>query len=204
MKTHTRGLGSKMAGGNPDPARGRDPDEFYPTPPAVTRALYNAYTPHLEGAVVWEPCAGDGAMASTLLACGAKAVLCSDVKPRPTAAHKIVALDVLKATRLPAVHAVVTNPPFDVAADIIHHILTLPGGPPQLLALVLKASYWHSARRAALYRKFPPTTIHPLRWRPDFKNLGAPTMEIMWCVWDAQNAGMTTTYEPMDRPEECP
>lgn len=195
-------LGSKMAGGNPDPARGRDPDEFYPTPAAVTRALFREYRTHLEDAVVWEPCAGDGAMATTLLECGAKAVLCSDVKPRPSLEHKIVQIDVLQAKRLPTCDAVVTNPPFDIAADIIHHILTRPNGPPQLLALVLKASYWHSARRAALYDRFTPTSIHPLRWRPDFKNLGAPTMEIMWCVWDERKRGKPTLYEPMDRPKE--
>lgn len=203
------GMGAKFAGGNPDAARGRDPDEFYPTPPAVTRALFRHYHQHLEGATVWEPCAGDGAMADELLLCGAKRVVCSDTKPRSVSEvrwpggcspYRIIKGDVLATKAMPAVDAIITNPPFDIAAGIIHHILTLPGGPPPFLALVLKATYWHSSRRGDLFDRFPPTAVHPLRWRPDFKNLGAPTMDIMWSVWDVRERDSVTTYEPFDHP----
>lgn len=203
-----RGMGGKMAGGNPDPTRGRDPDEFYPTPPAVTRALFNHYQEKLSGSTVWEPCAGDGTMADTLLACGVRKVVCSDIKPRftyhranPNPPYRIIQGDALKATTMPAVDAIITNPPFDIAADLIHHMLTLKGGPPQFLAMVLKATFWHARRRADLFERFPPTAVHPLRWRPDFKELGAPTMEIMWTVWDADEQDSLTTYEPFDHPK---
>lgn len=194
------GIGSKMAGGNPDPSRGRDPDEFYPTPAEVTQALVVRY-PMLEGATVWEPCAGDGTMAGTLLDHGASKVVCSDLTPRPPvrAGLQIGVLDVLKVSRLPAVDAIVTNPPFDIAHAIIPHILGLRGDRPPLVALVLKATYWHAVRRHSLFLRFRPSAIHPLLWRPDFKGLGAPTMEIMWCVWNSLNPNHTV-YEPLERP----
>ncbi len=207
-----RGMGGKMAGGNPDAARGRDPDDFYATPPNVTRALYAYYEEALAGATVWEPCAGDGLMAETLIDCGVSRVVCSDLNPRTLRAHspinRIVRGDVLATRSLPAVDAVITNPPFNIAEEIIHHILTLPGGPPPFLALVLKSTFWHAARRAELFEKFTPSAIHPLRWRPDFKNLGAPTMEIMWCVWTFEpgerpgSSDLAPAYLPLDRPVE--
>ena len=197
-----RGLGAKMAGGNPDPTRGREEDDFYPTPPLVTRAIVLAY-PHLQGQTVWEPCAGDGAMADALLAGGVGRVVCSDINPRPRlgAPYRILQGDALAVRALPRVDAIITNPPFIIAERLIRHIMTLPNGPPQYVAMVLKGSYWHAATRKALFEEFPPTTVHPLRWRPDFKDLGGPTMEFQWSVWDAaEEPDSLTTYEPLDRP----
>lgn len=198
-----KGMGAKMAGGNPNAARGRDPDEFYPTPPEVTRALVDRYPAFLYDAVVWECCAGDGTMARTLLECGVRKVLATDIKPRipVNGSPKLFKADVLATRKMPLVDAVVTNPPFDIAEEIIHHILALEDGPPLFLGLVLKATFWHAMRRAPLFQRFRPSAVHPLRWRPDFKNLGAPTMEIMWCVWSPRDPG-TTHYEPLDRPKD--
>lgn len=191
------GMGAKMAGGSPDPSRGRATDDFYATPDAVTRALAIEYADVLRGAAVWEPCAGDGAMMRTLLAEGVGKVVGSDINPQ---APGIVKLDVFERTNLPLVQAVITNPPFFLAAEMIEHILGLVNGPPQLLAVVLKATFWHASSRFPLFRRHPPTTIHPLLWRPDFKNLGGPTMEIMWCVWERGNE-LETAYVPLPHPD---
>jgi hypothetical protein len=205
MSKPMRGMGAKMAGGNPNPARGRAPNDFYATPAPVTRALYRRYKDLLEGATVWEPCAGDGAMADTLLDSGVARVICTDLNPLPARRAnppygRIMASDALTLRKLPAgLDAVVTNPPFNIAAEFIHHMLAVEGGPPPLLAVVLKSTFWHARSRADLFDKHPPTAVHPLRWRPDFKNLGAPTMEIMWTVW-LKGDDFVTTYEPFDFP----
>jgi hypothetical protein len=195
------GIGGKMAGGNPHADRGREDDDYYPTPPAVTRALVIEY-PWLKGKTVWEPCAGDGKMAATLLDAGIGQVCCTELNPRPPVRPdlKIGRGDVFHYTVLPGVDAVITNPPFMLAPTMIPHILGLEGGPPQFLALVLKATFWHAARRHKLFKKHPPTGIHPLLWRPDFLNKGAPTMEIMWCVWDQAEAGSEAIYVPLPHP----
>lgn len=192
------GIGAKMAGGNPDPLRGREARDFYPTPPAVTRALYRRYEPILSKTTVWEPCAGDGAIVRALVDAGVPRVVGSDIEPLHPG---IATLDVFAQKSLPSkIGAVVTNPPFEIAAQIIQHIQTMQGGPPHMMALVLKATFWHARSRAPLFAAHRPAAIHPLRWRPDFKGLGAPTMDVMWCVW-LKGGGPITRYEPMDYPE---
>jgi hypothetical protein len=193
-----------MNGGNPDPKRGRSEDDFYPTPDDVTVALMNRWgADHIRGRYVLEPCAGDGAMSHTLARCGALSVTSSDIAPRPMAEWRVKRIhtaDVFSMTRWPPyLHACVTNPPFFLAARMIPHILGLEAGPPPFLALVLKATFWHAIRRYKLFRQHPPTAVHPLLWRPDFLKLGAPTMEVMWCVW-VQGVDAPTIYEPMERP----
>ena len=197
------GIGAKMAGGNS--AAGRVPDDFYATPEDVTRALIREY-PKIAKMAVWEPCAGNGMMAGALVAGGVTRILCTDIIQRqpvvPLPVHLSAPVDVFTVTTLPAgVDAVITNPPFMLAPKMIEHILCLDGGPPQFLALVLKATFWHAARRYPLFQKHPPTAIHPLLWRPDFQNLGAPTMEVMWCVWDRDEADCEPVYVPLQQPD---
>jgi hypothetical protein len=208
------GIGSKMAGGNPHPDRGRETDDFYATPHAVTEALVLEYRRLFHYAHVCDPCAGDGAMVDSIIKtsrmCGmpVAGVHASDIAPRAESIHR---MDVFDLTRdmLAAkdIHIVVTNPPFSLAPDIIHHIGTVAGVEkpveeryPLVFALVLKSTFWQAARREALFRRWPPFVLHPLLWRPDFKSLGAPTMEIMWCVWISTRFGAPTGYVPLKRP----
>lgn len=200
------GIGAKMLGGNPDPERGRAENDFYATPEPVTRALIAEYPDYIEGKSIWEPCAGDGAMAAVLRDARPANILCSDIAPQPVVERAngltIYAVDALRAKRLPpGVSAVITNPPFVIAPAIIRHMLTLEGGAPQLLALVLKATFWHAASRYKLFEEHPPTAIHPLLWRPDFRDLGGPTMEFMWCVWEKEQIGTLPVYVPFEHPD---
>lgn len=191
------GLGSMMAGGNPDPARGRSQDDFYPTPVEVTEALMRRWGKVIPPMPIWEPCAGNGVMLDVIQRHLPDAsVLGTDIEPRRA---DIRPLDIL-ATRGDGGRfgAVITNPPFALAEPIIRHVFKLAPDLP-FMALVLKASYWHSSRRHALFQRHPPEVVHPLLWRPDFQGLGRPTMEIMWCVWRKPTDGMTT-YEPLPRP----
>jgi hypothetical protein len=57
------------------------------------------------------------------------------------------------------------------------------------MALLLKATFWHAARRRQLYEKHTPSLILPLLWRPDFLNRGGPTMDLIWVVWDKEHHG---------------
>ena len=155
---------------------------------------------------MWEPCAGDGALANALLDFGVRQVVCSDLVPKPQRRVNgpiINKGDVFSVRTMPAVDAVITNPPFSIAPDLIHKMLTIAGGPPPFLALVLKSTFWHARSRKDLFERFPPTAVHPLRWRPDFLGLGAPTMEVMWCVWEHDPLDpepYETSYIPFDHP----
>jgi hypothetical protein len=89
----------------------------------------------------------------------------------------------------------ITNPPFDVALAFVEKAFAL--GVSEM-ALTLKSTWWHAAKRQDLWRRHRPSMILPLTWRPDFLGKGGPTMEIMWCVW-TPHAG-ETIYRPLNRP----
>jgi hypothetical protein len=195
MREGGTGLGAAMAGGNPE--EGRQEGEFYPTPVEATRALCKQYAEVLKDRTVWEPCAGDGAMMDEI-ARYCRKVVGTDIVPRRGDVRQ---LDMLNSV-WPAIPIVITNPPFNIAEDIIRH--ALHDKPPQFFALLLKATYWHARTRVGLFQNYRPYAVHPLTWRPDFLGRGAPTMDVMWCVWRHTPYGQPvreyTDYQPLNRP----
>ena len=186
MNDHkTYGLGAAMAGGGPRSQR--QGSDFYPTPPDVTAALLAVE--RFDGPV-WEPACGDGAMARVLYDHGYE-VISTDLADRGFGTGGV---DFLSAE--PRARTVITNPPFALAERFIRRGLALN---LDAMALVLKATYWHPAKRLALWRDHPPAAVYALTWRPDFLNKGAPTMDCIWTVWRRDHAG-PTAYAPLPRP----
>ena len=187
-----RGLGRAMAGGG-DKVHRRAHD-YYPTPAEVTRALLRAEGSCLRtiGGPVWEPCGRGGAILRVLREAGFDTVG-SDIVADD--GEGVTALDLL-ATKRPLAGAVVTNPPFALAAEMIVHLL----GKLRLkyCALLLKATFFHAEERRALFHQHRPARIHALTWRPDFLGKGAPTMECAWFVWQA-GWPLATAYHLMAR-----
>lgn len=210
QNTTVSGLGAMMAGGNPNPARGRAKDDFYPTPVEVTRALVKRW-PIPTQTVLWEPCAGNGVMVDALRAgpmykgwTATVRIIGTDINPQRADILKMDVFDTSVSERFRhAIRAVVTNPPYTLAPQIIEHVLGSGLYPHvRFFALVLKASFWHAKRRHALFLKHRPAYIHPLLWRPDFQSLGRPTMEAMWCVWlNPSEPRVDTLYEPLEEPK---
>jgi hypothetical protein len=186
-------LGRMIAGGAGE--RKREAFDYYPTPPEATRALLRVEGDRLRdiGMSIWEPCGRGGAILRELEAAGFKTVG-SDIVP--DLAENVRELDVLRAEKALAPVAI-TNPPFNIAAQIIVHLL----GKLELeyMALLLKATYWHAAERTELFQTYRPARIYALTWRPDFLGQGAPTMDCVWCVWDGYAA--TTAYHQLHRRE---
>lgn len=188
------GLGAMMAGGNP--AKGREDRDFYPTPAECTVALLRALDEIGLGKMigVWEPACGDGAIVRVLERAGL------DVTATDIADYGIGApvLDFLSADRALAPH-VITNPPFSLAEAFIRRAHELRSS---TLCLLLKSTFWHAARRQALWDLWQPAHLFPLTWRPDFRGWGAPTMEAQWVVWlDPAYPVRETIYRPLRRPE---
>lgn len=177
-----------MAGGNPNETRGRQGHDTYPTPSEVTEALLREFE---IGGRVWEPCCGEGAMVDVLARHGLR-VVAGDIRPNPVG----MMIDFFSYEKPPSeVEWLITNPPFNLAEKIIRHAFRI--GVPKM-ALVLKSSYWHAKGRVALFDDFQPSVIAPLTWRPDFLDLGRPTMEVMWCIWHRPNSALTI-YEPLNK-----
>jgi len=179
------GIGAAMAGGKrgSGETRPRQHGDWYPTPEEVTEVLF----PHvrIKGDVL-EPCCGDGSLAKVIERHGHR-VIATDLYYRGYGDGHGERFDVLKLKELPAPN-VITNPPFNIAKQIIEHLLSLQ---PDLLALVLKASFWHAKSRMDLFERHPPSKIIALTWRPDFLHLKRPTMEVIWCVWQRGHNGPT-------------
>lgn len=173
----------------------RKPADFYPTPPDVTYSL----RPHLldllpEGSLILEPACGDGAMAKALEECGYR-VHATDL--REDSGYGEGGIDFLKADIYPGVFdAVVTNPPFNLAAAFIERSLEVA----PVVAMLLKSQYWHAAKRRSLFESHRPSRILPLTWRPSFleKERGSsPLMDVMWVVWS--RGSNHTDYYPIKR-----
>nr|DAI48763.1 MAG TPA: adenine-specific methyltransferase [Caudoviricetes sp.] len=181
---------SRISGGNS--AAGRRQSDLYPTPPEVTVALLR-FLNFPSGVSVWEPAAGDGDM-TDVISQYAFPVYATDIRD---------GTDFLQSC-IDCADWIITNPPFSLAEEFIRHAAELN----KPFAMLLKAQYWHAAKRAKLFEELPPSYILPLTWRPDFffkerdgKKGGSPLMDVMWCVWlTPWMKNVQTVYQPLPRP----
>lgn len=158
----------------------REKDDFYPTPPEPTRALLNAEKQHIAGCAIWEPAAGDGAMAAEIAKAG-HSVFCSDLIDRNCNAEIKSFYDYKSP---PQGHeSIITNPPFKEcnSGEWIRHALEVLRVP--YMALLLPLNWPGAASRAALWQKHPPARVYLMQWRIDFTGKGAPPMLNCWFVW---------------------
>jgi hypothetical protein len=148
------------------------PHGFYATPEDATVALVRAISPYLDNRI-HEPACGDGRIARVLSRYGYD-VVSTDLIDR---GYGTGGVDFL--TTGPVADTVITNPPFHLAEQFI--MQAVPRA--RLVALLLKANYWHTRSRIALYKAFPPRQQLMLTWRLDFTGGGSPTMDCTWWVW---------------------
>lgn len=171
--------------------RPRATDDFYPTPPEPTRALLNAESWRLKllGSI-WEPAAGDGAMAREIRDAGFKC-LCSDIVDRGAGAE---IRDFFDYDRPPA-RAIITNPPYfavnwrDGKGRWIRH--AMENLRVEYMALLLSWSWPGAGGLARLWFEHPPARVYLCRWKIDFTGEGAPPVLNAWFVWDTASSGST-------------
>ena len=179
-------FGSRISGGNT--AYKRQASDFYPTPPEATIALMSFLDLPKE-TVIWECACGDGHMVEVLRSLGYE-VIATDIR---------TGTDFLR-TDPPEADWIITNPPFSLSAKFIERSISL--GKP--FAFLLKAQYWHAAKRLSLFREVKPTFILPLTWRPDFlfgtRGSGSPLMDVSWVVWEPNQSTTNTIYYPLEKP----
>ena len=158
--------------------------DFYPTPREATVAII----PHIAHwpRTLWEPACGDGAMARVLQDHGFE-VHASDLIDR---GFGVSEHNFLQDYWQGAPAAIITNPPFNLAAKFIERADELGA---THLALLLKASFWSAASRLQTWDRWPPYAAHPLTWRLDFTGAGSPHTDCTWFLWDR-------TSPPLARP----
>jgi hypothetical protein len=171
----------------------RETDDFYPTPPAPTRAFLAAEIDRLrELGCIWEPAAGDGAMAREMRAVGLFP-FCSDLIDRGAGALIRDFYD-FNALNKPA-NAIVTNPPFSEcgwgngkARWLKHALDTLD---VEYMALLLNWTWPGAGGLGPFWAEHPCARVYLCRWKIDFTGQGAPPMLNAWFVWDKQHHGET-------------
>lgn len=174
---------SRIVGGNT--AYKRVASDFYPTPADATQALLD-FLKLPAGTTIWEPACGENHMVNVMQANG----------------YNVIATDVQTGDDFLQIENkecdwIITNPPFSLADRFIDRCIQHK----RPFALLLKSQYWHARKRLDLFRKYPPSFVCPLTWRPDFlfkqRGGGSPLMDVMWVVWGGCH---DTRYVPLERP----
>ncbi len=176
-----------------------DGPDFYPTPEWGTRALLKYVT--FQGDIL-EPCCGDGAMAEVLKESGCK-VIASDIEDRGYG-ERFDLLDINSRY-----DNIVTNPPFNVAHELLTHALSLA---KRKVCFLLRTAFLESrVRYEMFFRHNPPSLLlvftERLSMYPkgyDVKSGG--TTSYAWFVWDkSDKSGQTLVkwIEPGMKPRRA-
>lgn len=181
----------------------RKPADLYPTPPDCTYSLI----PHIEdlvpaGARVLEPACADGQMSKALEEFG---YVVDSYDLRPEVLYGIGGVDFLDRENGlfdEGYDAVITNPPFKAAHLFIERALEVA----PVAVMLLKAQYWNTNNRKALFRSCGVSRELNLTWRPAFLEAErgkSPLMDCMWVVFERGYTGKPTV-DILDRLLECP
>lgn len=169
----------------------READDFYPRPPEPTRAFLHAEIDRLRDFPgIWEPAAGNGAMAREIETLGIE-VAVSDLIDRGCGATIRDFYDFDK----PAAPAIVTNPPFQECgwgngkARWLYDALDTLG--VEYMALLMNWAFPGAGGLGPFWAKHPASRVYLMRWKIDFTGQGAPPMLNAWFVWDRQHEGET-------------
>jgi hypothetical protein len=175
----------------------RTEHDFYPTPTWVTEALLKHVT--LRGPV-WEPCCGDGAMASVIQRSGLQ-VVASDLVDHGFGQP---GTDIFACQEFPGqCRAMVTNPPYgdggvmqrstNVSRGMlrfVRHALTMTGRANGQLALLVRFQWMAGLRASNMITAGPLDTVLTLTRRIRWFDRGPQTNHGQhhhaWLFWDYQ------------------
>lgn len=143
----------------------RQPDDFYESPDWATRAIL----PHLDlSGLIFEPCAGHGAIAKTLLANGVPAanLLLNELDPmRAARCANETGIQTFASNFLTedfgwagCCDLVITNPPYSLAEEcILRSLLALaPGGE---VAMLLRLNFLAGLKRVGFWWQHPADVL---------------------------------------------
>ena len=167
-------------------------NDCYETPPQAVHALLRAEEIPL---VVWEPACGPGSIAKTLRGAG-RCVYATDLVNYESPDQDQSGWDFLMETQLPiGVKAIITNPPFKIAADFVAHGLELC----PLVIMLLRLSFLESESRTEILDGGQLARVHVFSNRlPQMHRRGwegpksSSTVCYAWFVWDRDHRSPTT------------
>lgn len=129
----------------------RHASDFYETPAEFTVALMD-FLRLSKNEVIYEPACGDGEVCEVLWEYKHHVVF-SDIRSTKICPDEDETEDFLsEENRGYEAGWIITNPPFNLAEKFIRKALSLTSN----VAMLLKATYWHSASRSGLFNESPP------------------------------------------------
>jgi hypothetical protein len=172
----------------------RVPHDFYPTPASAVRAFLAAET--FDGSV-WEPAAGDGAIAKELVAHGYD-VTATDLIDRGYGRGGIDFLE----TIFPRGKHIITNPPYGsgLADAFVTHALKLAAITNGRVAMLLNLSSLCHPDRHAFWTDRPPSRLYALDecicWpagKPEAATRFTRQHRYFWAVWEPETVPVSST-----------
>lgn len=161
--------------------------DFYETPAWCTEALLQHWRPR---GLVWEPAAGNCAIADVLADRGCR-VMCSDIVRRD---RDVSVCDFLEVgSPGDALFSIVTNPPYELAEAFIRRSLELTRRPGGDVAMLMRHEFDCAAGRRELFEREPFATKIVLTKRPRWfarrPGDASPRHNYAWFVWSWNHAG---------------
>lgn len=172
-------------------SEGRDENDFYITPAGTIKAILQAEP--MVGSI-WEPSCGTGAISNELIAHGYDSVISSDLIDR---GYGVGGVNFLKTDL--SVDNIITNPPFSLAKEFVHHALKCASGKVIMLA---KIQFLAGQKRQYLFQEPSFKGIYVCTKRlkmqrayedKSYKNGGM--MDFAWYVWDKQTENNSPTIK---------
>jgi hypothetical protein len=180
-----------MVGENTRHALAARRDDLYETPEVAVRALLEVeQLPHF----VWECACGPGSIVKVLRAAGHRVAATDLVDYGCT--ESLSGIDFLMETKAPAgVEAIISNPPYKLAARFVEHALDLC----PCAIMLLRLAFLESARRTNildgghLARVYPFADRLPMMHRAGWDGpIASSQTPFAWFVWSRHHRGPTT------------
>ena len=161
----------------------RQVNDHYDTPAYTIQSLLDN---HMIAYPVLEPCAGNLAIANILKS---DEVYTNDINPDSPAAMN---QDYLQFNErwYNRYQTIITNPPFNIAIDIIKRALSDVVDSGEVIML-LRLNFLGSKKRHDFWQEYPPKFIYVLSNRPKFINNKSDSIEYAWFVWQKGYCGDT-------------
>ena len=158
----------------------RAANDFYPTPFSIIQKLLSQLN-WPSGALVWEPCEGDGRVADALLDHGYR-VVSGDI----TTGDDFFEVRQAKAKHL------LTNPPFKQIRPFIDHAFAIG---VEKMALVCPERLWACKKGSDQLQRHRPSEFINMDWREDYLGKGgSPDRALAVSIWDSPD-NPSTIYQ---------
>ena len=173
-------------------------NDLYESPPEAVRALMHA---EKLPQVIWEPACGPGVIVRTLRAAGHQ-VYATDLVDYDSPDQDNHGWDFLSERQLPiGTQAIITNPPFKNAGEVVAHALDLC---PRVVML-LRLAFLESQKRTPILDNGHLARVHVFRNRlpmmhragqgiAEAERTASSALAFAWFVWDQNHQGPTELH----------